>query len=197
MKSLYPFALCLMIVFCTAWKTDLPSGITKPETTNVLTSYLPINATATRVDFSGEWKLNESKSERAGNFPICIFGEQDHISSKTMKIAEHADFLTLDVTSPSIDGELVPRQEKLTFDDKESIAIAVGSPREKSTARWSDDGQTMTVISVRSLDAYSEKADFKVTEVWQLINEGQSISIQVNSSSISGENTMKLAYDRQ
>ena len=66
----------------------------------------------------------------------------------------------------------------------------------KSTARWSDDGQTMTVNSVRSFDENGETADFKVTEVWKLINDGKSISVQVNSSSTSGENTMKLVYDK-
>jgi hypothetical protein len=101
------------------------------------------------------------------------------------------------VASSSLDGALVTRQEKLTFDGKESEATFVGSPREKSTARWSDDGQTMTVTSVRAFDANGEKADFKVTEVWKLINEGKSIFVQVNSSSISGEKTMKLVYDRQ
>jgi hypothetical protein len=183
-----PLRVCvlLMFVFCTAWKeqnkTDLPAGPVKP---------------AMRADFSGEWKLNESKSEFVGQFPLCIFGGGDRLRSKTMRIAGHANFLTVDVASSSLDGALVTRQEKLTFDGKESEATFVGSPREKSTARWSDDGQTMTVTSVRSFDANGEKADFKVTEVWKLINEGKSIFVQVNSSSISGEKTMKLVYDRQ
>ena len=150
-----------------------------------------------RADFSGEWKLNESKSELVrGQFPLCIFGG-DRMRSKTMKIAGHADFLTVDVASSSPDGALVTRQEKLIFDGKEREATFVGSPRDKSTARWSDDGQTMTVNSVRSFDTNGETADFKVTEVWKLINDGKSISVQVNSSSTSGENTMKLVYDKQ
>jgi hypothetical protein len=55
----------------------------------------------------------------------------------------------------------------------------------------------MTVNSVRSFDTNGETADFKVTEVWKLIHDGKSISVQVNSSSISGEKTMKLVYDKQ
>ncbi len=148
--------------------------------------------------FSGEWKLNESKSEFVRQFPLCIFGGGDRMRSRTMKIAGHADFITVDVASESADGALVTRQEKLTFDGKESEATFVGRPREKSSARWSNDGQTMTVTSVRSFDTNGEKADFKVTEVWKLINDGKSISVQVNSTTISGgENTMKLVYDKQ
>ncbi len=202
MKSVHSYALVLLIVFGTAWKAqnrnNLSTGTSNSETNSVITSYRLPNAAATRANFSGEWKLNESKSDRIENFPICIFGgNHDHVRSKTMKITEQADFLTVDVPSPSIGGELVPRQEKLTFDGKEREAIVVGSPREESTARWSDDGQTMTVISVRSFATIAEEPDFKVTEVWKLINDGRSISVQVNASSISRENTMKLVYDRQ
>jgi len=148
------------------------------------------------VNFSGEWKLNESKSDLTGQFPLCIFGG-DRMRSKTMKIATHADFLTVDVAGSSVDGELVTRQEKLTFDGKESEITFVGTPRDRSAARWSDDGQTMTVNSLRSFDTTGETADFKVKEVWKLINGGKSISIQVTSSSSSGEKTMKLVYDKQ
>lgn len=148
--------------------------------------------------FSGEWKLNESKSESVQQFPLCIFGGGDRMRSKIMKIAGHADFLTVDVASSSSDGELVIRQEKLTFDGKESEATFVGRPREKSAARWSGNGLTMFVNSVKSFDTNGEQADFKVTEVWNLINDGKSISVQVNSATSSGgQNTMKLVYDRQ
>lgn len=106
--------------------------------------------TADRANFSGEWKLNEAKSETAQFTQWCIFGGGDRMRSKTMKIAGQADFLTVDLASSSPDGSLVTRQEKLIFDGKESEATFVGSPRTKSTAKWSDDGQTMTVNSVKT-----------------------------------------------
>jgi hypothetical protein len=149
-----------------------------------------------RVDFSGEWKLNESKGDLGRQFPLCIFGN-DRMRSKTMKITTHEGFLTVDAASSSHDGELVTIHDKLTFDGKESKATFVGTPRERSAASWSDNGQTMTVKSVRSFDTNGETADVKVTEVWKLINGGKSISIQVKSSSTSGENTMTLVYDKQ
>ena len=113
-----------------------------------------------------------------------------------MKVAGHGDFLTVTVERPFGYGGLVTSQEKVTFDDKENEATRVGSPREKSSASWSDDGQTMTINSVKSFNTISEDADIKVTEVWKLINDGKSMSVLVNSSSISGENTMILIYDK-
>jgi hypothetical protein len=176
---------------------DLRNGDSKPETKGVITSQGIASMPAGRTNFSGEWKLNELKSESVRQFPLCIFGGGDRMRSKIMKIAGYADFLTVDVASSSLDGALVTRQEKLTFDGKKSETTFVGSPREKSAATWSDDGRTMTVSSVRSFDSNGEKADFKVTEVWKLVNDGKSISVQVKSNAPSGENTMKLVYDKQ
>ncbi|HMI04493.1 MAG TPA: hypothetical protein VK541_18530 [Pedobacter sp.] len=48
---------------------------------------------AHRASFYGEWKLNKSKSELAGQFPVCIFGEGDGMFSNTMKITGYKDFL--------------------------------------------------------------------------------------------------------
>lgn len=149
-----------------------------------------------QVNFSGEWKLNESKSNIGGKFPLCIFGG-DRMRSKTMKIATHADFLTVDVAGSSPDGALVTRQEKLVFDGKQNKVGYVGQPRERSSAIWSDKGQTMTIHSVRSLDKSAKTADFTVTEVWKLINGGKAIVIEVNERSGSGQHTMTLVYDKQ
>jgi len=124
-----------------------------------------------------------------------------------MKIVGYKDFLTVDVASSSPDGALVTRQNKLIFDGKERGATYVGNPRDECTARWSDDGETMTVNSIRTMTATARPlntlntnagtANIKVTEVWALINGGKSISVQVKSHSNSGENSMKLIYDKQ
>ena len=158
--------------------------------------FFTITSTAQdRANFSGEWKFNDAVSQLE-QFPLCIFGN-DRMRSKTMKIASQPDFLTVDVATSSADGALVTRQAKLAFDGEEIETTFVGLPRDKSTATWSDDGKTMTINSVRSFDPKGETADFKVTEVWKLINDGKSISIQVTSNSTSGENTMKLVYDKK
>ena len=200
MKLLHFSALFLIFVFGTAWKEknepELLTDIVTVETKDVTTSHSLLNIAVDRANFSGEWKLNESKSEPDRKFPICIFGEGDRTLSKIIKVAEYGDFLTVTVSKPIPYGGVVTSQETVTFDGKESEATIIGRTREKSSARWSDDGQTMTINSVKSFKTISEDADIKVTEVWKLINDGNSISVQVNSSSISGENTMVLIYDK-
>jgi hypothetical protein len=149
---------------------------------------------AHQANFIGKWKLNKPKSELAGPFPVCIFGEGDRMFSNTMNIAGYKDFLTVQVTSSSPDWKPVTKQEKLIFDGKEREATVFGRPRDESTAKWSDNGQTMIVTSLKSFYTKGKEPDVKVTEVWKLINSGKSMSVQVNLRK--GE-MRKLVYDRQ
>jgi len=55
----------------------------------------------------------------------------------------------------------------------------------------------MTVNSIVYLDINAEKQEFKVTEVWKLINDGKSISLQANAkSTFFGERAWKFVYDK-
>ncbi|MEJ1238401.1 hypothetical protein WBG78_09740 [Chryseolinea sp. T2] len=186
MKYISVLALCFVLIFETSC-----SGQNKTNTPTAASG-----VSTARTSFAGEWKLNESKSQ-IGGFPRCIFGGGDRLRSRTMRIAVHSDFLTVDVASEAVDGALVTRQEKMMFNEKTITGTYVGIPREMTSATWSDDGRTMIVNSVRSFDAHAQTEDFKVTEVWKLINDGKSIVVKVNSKSVSGDDTMLLVYDRQ
>ena len=154
-------------------------------------------------DFSGEWKSKESIS-MGGNI-VCSYVEGDRMLSKTMKIAEQADFLTIEIPNPSPGAALGTSQEKLVFDGKES-QINYGPERgKKSTVKLSDDGQTMTVNSIVHLMIATpyhvnvQKQTFVyVTEVWKLSNDGKSISVQANAKStlFSGERSWKTVFDK-
>ena len=63
-----------------------------------------------RADFSGEWKSKESVS-MGGNI-VCVYAVGDRMLSKTMKIAAHADFLTIEIPNPSPGAALATSQEK-------------------------------------------------------------------------------------
>src|ERR1700761_2318934 len=100
---------------------------------------------AHRADFSGEWKSKESIS-MGGNI-VCSYDKGDRMLSKTMKIAEQTDFLTIEVPNPSPGATGATSVEKLTFDGK-AREINTGPDRgKKFTVKLSADGQTMTVKS--------------------------------------------------
>lgn len=157
-----------------------------------------------RANFSGEWKSKESIS-MGGNI-VCVYDEGDRMLSKTMKIAEQADFLTIEIPNPSPGAALATSQEKLAFDGKES-QINHGRERgKKFTVKLSADGQTMTVNSIVHLMVATpfntnvqKQAFFYVTEVWKLSNDGKSISVQANAKSTlggGGERAWKTVFDK-
>ncbi|MEO6229565.1 MAG: hypothetical protein ABIP10_05520 [Ferruginibacter sp.] len=156
-----------------------------------------------RASFSGEWKSKESIS-MGGNI-VCCYNSGDRMLAKTMKIAEQANFLTIEVSSSFPGTAPVTSQEKLAFDGKES-QINHGQGRgKKFTVKLSADGQTMTVNSIVHLmlatpsNINVQKQEFfYVTEVWKLSNDGKSISVQANAKSNSwgGERSWKTIFDK-
>ena len=169
--------------------------------------YVPIQAQqkngAHRASFSGEWKSKESIS-MGGNI-VCSYDAGDRMLSKTMKITEQADFLTIEVPNPSPGAAHVTSQEKLAFDGKAS-EIKQGHGKEKKfTEKLSADGQTMTVNSVIHLMVATpyhvnvqKQAVVYVTEVWKLSNDGKSISVQANAKSnlFSNERSWKTVFEK-
>ena len=170
-------------------------GVKKPVLLLTAAFFTLTSIAQDRADFSGEWKLNETKTER-GQF-LCIYDGGDRMRSEIMKIAKHEDFLTVDVPRSSPDAAMVTRQEKLNFDGKE-IEFTLARTQKKITVRWSDDGKTMTVNSLVYMKLSGQKTEeFKVTEVWKLINDGKSISLEANlTSALIGERVAKHVYDK-
>ena len=156
-----------------------------------------------RANFSGEWKSKEPIS-MGGNI-MCASNQADHMASKTMKIEEQADALTIEIPNPSPGVALATSQEKLVFDGKER-EVNYGQERgKKFTAKLSADGQTMTVNStVHLMVATPYHVDVQkqllvyVTEVWKLINDGRSISVQAKAKSNlwGGERSWQTVFDK-
>jgi len=149
-----------------------------------------------RANFSGEWKSKESIS-MGGNI-VCLYDEGDRMLSKTMKIEQQADFLTIEVPNPSPGAALVTSQEKLAFDGKASEINHDQGRGKKFTVKLSADGQTMTVNSIVHLMIAQKQEFVNVTEVWKLSNDGMSISVQANATSTlsGGERSWKTVFDK-
>ena len=125
--------------------------------------------------------------------------------SKSMKIAEQADFLTIEIPNPSPGAALATSHEKLAFDGKES-QINYGQERvKKFTVKLSADRKTMTINSIvhlmvptsSNINVLKQMVVY-VTEVWKLSNDGKSISVQANPKSTlwGGERSWKTVFDK-
>jgi hypothetical protein len=160
------------------------------------------DSTHSETNFSGEWKSKESIS-MGGNI-VCLYEDGDRMRSKTMKITEQADFLTIEVPKPSHGAALATSQEKLALDGRES-EINHGRKGMKFTVKLSADGQTMTVNSIVHLETAvpfsinTQKQQLVyITEVWKLSNDGKTISVQANAKAtlFGDERSWKTVFDK-
>jgi len=137
---------------------------------------------------------------------VCCYNSGDRMLAKTMKIAEQANFLTVEVSSSFAGAAPVTSQEKLAFDGKERESQIKGREwGKKFTVKLSADGQTMTVNSIvhkmvptPSHVDVQEQLIVYVTEVWKLSSDGKSISVQANakSNSFGTERSWKTVFEK-
>ena len=149
---------------------------------------LPAHALAAKkADFSGEWALNESKSD---------LGEGRFFSAVKMAVTQEKNTMTLERTRVGRDGQERTNSEVLTLDGKENI-----NKRENrsstSTATWSDDGKTLTIKTDTEFNRQGETFKMKSTETWALGEDGKTLIIRSESSSRRGERSVTLVYDRK
>ncbi len=149
---------------------------------------IPTNAWAAKTaNFSGEWALNESKSE---------LGEGRMFSPVKMTVLQEGNTITIERTRAGRDGEERTSKEVLTLDGKESINKSENRTS-TSTATWSDDGKTLTIKTNTEINRQGETFEMKSTETWMLDEGGKVLKIQSDSSSSRGDRSVKLVYDKK
>jgi antitoxin component YwqK of YwqJK toxin-antitoxin module len=156
-----------------------------------------------RTKFSGKWETKEPIS--IGGNIFCSYFEGDRMNSKTMKIAEDADFLTIENPNSDASATSAISQEKLIINGKESQINHGQGNRKKFTLTLSADRETMTIKSIvyfmngtpYQINVRSE-AFTNVTEVWKLSTDGRTISVQANAKSNiwDGERSWKTVFDK-
>ena len=166
--------------------------------------YFPANAQqkngTPRANFSGEWKAKEAIS-MGGNI-FCSYEAGDRMVSKTMKIVEQADYLTIESTDETAAAK---SREKLLFNGKTGQITLSKQNRKTFTVKLSDDGQTMTIKSIVYFMTgtpykvnVKQQAYTNVTEVWNLSKDGKSIAVlaKAKSNIWEEERTWKSVFNK-
>ncbi|HQM70886.1 MAG TPA: hypothetical protein PK521_16390, partial [Bacteroidales bacterium] len=83
---------------------------------------------------------------------------------------------------------------KYTLDGKESVN-ATGRGESKSTATWSADGKSLTIVTTRTIERDGQTIQMKTTEVWTLT--GTQLTIASTSSTPNGERKTTMVYDKK
>lgn len=143
---------------------------------------------AYRSNFSGDWKLNESKSD---------LGAMAQWATRSIKTDQKDNNITINRTAPGFDGGDATTSETLGFDGKEVESTVLGNNKRKASAKWSDDGNTLTVNYILMLNFDGQTFDVKGTETWTLSGDGKTLTVQTNAASPQGDITSKAVYDKQ
>lgn len=145
---------------------------------------------ADRANFSGDWKLNEGKSD---------FGQRGaRFATKELKVDEKTDAISISRTTPSFQGgDDVTNTETLTFDGKEVEGTGFGNSTRKSSLKWADDDQTFTISTNTTMDRNGQTFSFSAKETWSLGDGGKTLTLTTTRTTQQGDVTTKAVYDKQ
>ena len=142
---------------------------------------------AQRTSFSGDWKLDESKSE---------LGEFGGRIARSVKAEQKEDAIAVTRTTPGFNGgDPVTTTVSLPFDGKVVESEGFGGSKRKSTAKWSDDGKTLTISSTMNFERDGQSFEFKSTENWTITKDGL-LSVAATSTSPRGDSSTKAIYSK-
>jgi hypothetical protein len=146
-----------------------------------------MNAQGAKVNFSGSWAFNESKSN---------LGEgRGFRSASALTITQDGNTLTNARTRTNQDGESTTTTEKYTLDGKECVNTSGRGPS-KSIVTWSADGNALNFATTRTFERDGETTEMKSTEVWTL-TEAKTLSIVSTFKMQDGERKATLVYDKK
>ena len=157
----------------------------------VLIAPVMINAQAGKTNFAGDWTLNAEKSTQ----PQGGQGGGMRMGGGNFVATQEDNLLTVVRTRTGQDGQPTTMTMKYTLDGKESINT---SPRgdSKSTATWSADGKTLTIVTSRTMDMNGQSTTMKSTEVWTL-TDAKILSVAATRQGPNGEVKANNVYDKK
>jgi len=146
----------------------------------ITVALLSSTAFGQKVNFSGDWKLNEGKSE---------LGDQFSLAPKTLNVVHNKK--TLDLTSMSeFNGEPVEGKQHLTLDGVECENVGMMESVTKSTALYDKKAKTLTVVTKGSVQGY----DYTLTQTFSM-KEGNLV-VESEAASDMGEMAETYVFDK-
>ena len=152
------------------------------------------NAQGSKTNFAGNWAFNAEKSQM-GQSQGGGGGMRGGFGGGNMVVKQEANLLTVDQTRTGQDGQSMTTTSKYTLDGKESVN-STGRGESKSTAKWSADGKSLTIVTTRTFDRNGETMEMKTSEVWSLTSP-TALSVTSTMNTPNGERTTTRVYDRK
>ncbi len=139
-------------------------------------------AVSAQTNFSGNWKLNSSKSK---------LGDQFSMAPKEIIIDQNDRDISVEKHS-SYQGQDFTINDKYTLDGKESVNDGWMDTKKTSTATWSDDKKNLIVVSKIPMQ---DGGDMTINEDYKM--DGDNMVIESSASSSYGDMSETMVYDKQ
>lgn len=147
------------------------------------------NAQAGKANFAGTWAFNADKSNLGDAGGGGGGGQRG--GGGDFKATQEANLLSVERTRTNQNGETTTTTSKYTLDGKESVNTT-GRGDSKSTAKWSADGKSLTIVTVSSFNGNERTS----TEVWTL-TDAKTLSIAATRQGQNGEVKTTRVYDKK
>ena len=148
----------------------------------ISTLLLSAVVSAQGADFSGNWKLNTSRSR---------LGQEFSMAPKTIIVTQKGNELNVEKHSSFQDQEFTIN-DKFTLDGKECINPGWQDSQKKSTAVWSDDKKSLKITTKMTI---GDGGELTIVEVYKM--DGANMVIESASSSSYGDLAETMVYDKQ
>lgn len=135
---------------------------------------------AAKPNFTGDWKLNTTKSD---------FGQMPAPNSMTQKIDHNDPDLKVHVKQSSDMGEF-ERDMKYTTDGKECVNTFRENPS-TSVLKWDGDA-----LAIETKGKFGDN-EFTMKDRWTLSSDGKVLTMVRHFSSSFGEGEQKLVLEKQ
>src|SRR5450759_4870091 len=137
------------------------------------------------INFSGNWALNESKS----NFGDSPF----RMAASIMIVKQEGNSLSTERTMNSPDGQEMKMTGKYTMDGKECENSGFMDSKTKSTVKWSADNKSITIASSTIFNMNGDNMEMKASETW-ILDGDKTLKIETTTSMPDGEMKTSLVY---
>ena len=137
---------------------------------------------AQTIDFSGNWKLNSSKSKLNAQFSMA---PKDMIAIQTgndFNLEKHSTFQDNDFTI----------KDKFTLDGKECINPGWQDSQKKSTAVWADDKSSLKITTKFPM---GDNGEMTIVEIYKM--DINNLIVESSASSSFGDVAETLVFDKQ
>lgn len=139
-------------------------------------------AAAQKVDFSGTWVLDKSRSE---GLPAGM--------DQTMTVKQAGDRVDVEVKVYSNQGEREVK-DQFILDGKKTEFTAAAQSKGKRTSKWSADSKGFDVIEEATIERGNGPENFKVMRHWQLSDDGKTLTIEMSFNEPTGPGKSKRVF---